>query len=63
MHNDYSTPLPHEYVGAADLPDSFTWGDVNGVSYLTHSLNQQYVIVDDSVMTRFDLTEFESTVK
>lgn len=23
-----------------DLPDSFSWGNVSGVSYLTHSLNQ-----------------------
>lgn len=22
------------------MPDAFTWGDVDGVSYLTHSLNQ-----------------------
>jgi cathepsin X len=27
-------------VSATDLPDHFNWGDVNGVSYLTHSLNQ-----------------------
>ena len=25
---------------AAHLPDDFHWGNVNGVSYLTHSLNQ-----------------------
>jgi cathepsin X len=38
--NDYSSPLPHTYLGAEDLPDNFHWGNVNGVSYLTHSLNQ-----------------------
>jgi len=38
--NDYTSPLPHTYLGAETLPDSFNWGDVNGVSYLTHSLNQ-----------------------
>jgi cathepsin X len=27
-------------LGADDLPDNFNWGNVNGVSYLTHSLNQ-----------------------
>jgi len=27
-------------LDASLLPDDFTWGDVNGVSYLTHSLNQ-----------------------
>jgi cathepsin X len=36
--NDYSLPLPHTY--STDLPRAFSWLDVNGVSYLTHSLNQ-----------------------
>lgn len=40
IHNDYETPLPHTYVGKSELPKNFNWGDVNGMSYLTHSLNQ-----------------------
>lgn len=32
--------MPHTYVGAGELPDSFSWANINGVSYLTHSLNQ-----------------------
>ena len=40
VHNSYSTPLPHEYLSAAALPKAFDWSDVNGVSYLTKSLNQ-----------------------
>jgi len=32
--------LPHTYLGAEELPPSFTWANVGGVSYLTHSLNQ-----------------------
>jgi hypothetical protein len=38
--NDYEKPLPHTYLETSALPDSFTWVDVDGVSYLTHSLNQ-----------------------
>lgn len=38
--NDYTSPLPYTYISDDDLPDSFTWADVNGKSYLTHSLNQ-----------------------
>jgi len=38
--NDYTSPLPYTYISDDDLPDSFTWGDVNDKSYLTHSLNQ-----------------------
>jgi len=37
---DYSLPLPHSYIGKEDLPSSFAWGNVNGISYLTRSLNQ-----------------------
>jgi cathepsin X len=38
--NDYTSPLPFEYIQEDDLPASFTWGNVNGTSYLTKSLNQ-----------------------
>ncbi len=38
--NNFKSPLPHTYLASSHLPDSFSWGDVNGVSYLTHSLNQ-----------------------
>jgi cathepsin X len=40
QRENIKSPLPHTYVDAASLPDSFTWGNVDGVSYLTHSLNQ-----------------------
>lgn len=33
-------PLPHTYVNVADLPANFTWGDKDGVNYLTASRNQ-----------------------
>ena len=32
--------LPHEYISEAAIPKSFTWGNVDGTNYLTHSLNQ-----------------------
>lgn len=32
--------MPHTYVDPSDLPDSFTWSDVDGVSYITKNLNQ-----------------------
>jgi hypothetical protein len=42
VHNSgLQAPLPHTYIGSEDLPASFTWADVDGVSYLTHSLNQR----------------------
>jgi cathepsin X len=40
LQNFYSSPLPYQYIKDDDLPVSFTWGDVDGKSYLTHSLNQ-----------------------
>lgn len=40
LKENFQSPQPYEYIDPADLPDEFTWADVNGVSYLTHSLNQ-----------------------
>eukprot|EP00299_Pterocystis_sp_00344_P012731 c6151_g1_i1.p1 GENE.c6151_g1_i1~~c6151_g1_i1.p1 ORF type:complete len:353 (+),score=61.42 c6151_g1_i1:31-1059(+) len=40
VRNSYQLPLPHEYTRPEDLPESFNWADVNGVSYVTKSLNQ-----------------------
>jgi len=36
--NKFTSPLPKDY--ATEIPESFNWGDVNGTSYLTKSLNQ-----------------------
>jgi len=38
--NEYTSPLPISYTDVNDLPESFDWGNVGGVSYLTRSLNQ-----------------------
>jgi cathepsin X len=40
VYNGYTLPTPAEYVKTEDLPDSYNWGNVNGVNYLTKSLNQ-----------------------
>jgi cathepsin X len=34
------SPLPYTYLKPDQLPQAFSWGNVNGRSYLTHSLNQ-----------------------
>jgi len=36
----FSAPRPHSFLKAVHLPASFDWSDVNGTSYVTHSLNQ-----------------------
>lgn len=33
-------PLPHTYIAEDDLPQSFTWQNVNGNNYLTRMKNQ-----------------------
>uniref|UniRef100_A0A7S2XRN5 Peptidase C1A papain C-terminal domain-containing protein n=1 Tax=Attheya septentrionalis TaxID=420275 RepID=A0A7S2XRN5_9STRA len=40
VRNSNEKLLPRTYLKGEDLPKAFTWGDVDGVSYLTHSLNQ-----------------------
>ena len=40
IQQDYQLPLPSSYIDPKDLPDSFTWANVDGKSYLTASLNQ-----------------------
>lgn len=40
VKNAYSSPLPFTYMDVRSIPESFSWGNVNGISYLTHSLNQ-----------------------
>eukprot|EP00978_Attheya_sp_CCMP212_P040105 scaffold215479_cov42-Attheya_sp.AAC.1 len=38
--DNYESALPYTYIAEDDLPESFDWGNVDGKSYLTHSLNQ-----------------------
>mmetsp|Transcript_26869 Transcript_26869/g.39782 ORF Transcript_26869/g.39782 Transcript_26869/m.39782 type:complete len:346 (+) Transcript_26869:154-1191(+) len=38
--DSYTSPLPITYIKRSDLPASFSWHDVNGISYLTKMLNQ-----------------------
>eukprot|EP00591_Stephanopyxis_turris_P007376 CAMPEP_0195507802 /NCGR_PEP_ID=MMETSP0794_2-20130614/1171_1 /TAXON_ID=515487 /ORGANISM="Stephanopyxis turris, Strain CCMP 815" /LENGTH=332 /DNA_ID=CAMNT_0040634597 /DNA_START=74 /DNA_END=1072 /DNA_ORIENTATION=+ len=41
VKEDYSLPLPHTYVDADSLPESFNWcNHPDGKSYCTHMLNQ-----------------------
>jgi hypothetical protein len=40
VRDNYHSPLPHTYIAEEDLPANFNWGNVDGRSYLTHSLNQ-----------------------
>ncbi|KAL7568677.1 hypothetical protein ACA910_021675 [Epithemia clementina (nom. ined.)] len=40
VRNNFKSPLPYTYLDPDDLPKSFSWGDINGTSLLTHSLNQ-----------------------
>jgi cathepsin X len=40
VYNDFELPLPHTYLDRNDLPESFSWGNVQGKSFITQSLNQ-----------------------
>lgn len=55
VFQNYHSPLPHTYIQENDLPKAFTWGDIDGVSYLTHSLNQHIPQYCGSCWVRFRL--------
>jgi len=38
--DDYTLPMPRDYVEKGSLPKSFSWANVNGQSLVTKSLNQ-----------------------
>mmetsp|Transcript_33437 Transcript_33437/g.72242 ORF Transcript_33437/g.72242 Transcript_33437/m.72242 type:complete len:179 (-) Transcript_33437:708-1244(-) len=38
--DDHFSALPHEYIGEDELPTEWDWGNIDGKSFLTHSLNQ-----------------------
>jgi cathepsin X len=40
VESDYYSPLPIDYIDPKILPESFSWENVDGVSYLTKNLNQ-----------------------
>ena len=63
IHNSYKTPLPSTYVKVQDLPASFDWGNVNGVSYLTHSLNQHVPQYCGSCWAHGALSSFSDRIK
>mmetsp|Transcript_5325 Transcript_5325/g.7533 ORF Transcript_5325/g.7533 Transcript_5325/m.7533 type:complete len:347 (-) Transcript_5325:88-1128(-) len=61
--NDYENPLPHSYLNAKDLPDAFTWANVDGVSYLTHSLNQHLPQYCGSCWAHGAISAFSDRIK
>ncbi len=40
VENNFHSPLPISYLDPKFLPDNFSWGSIDGVSFLTKSLNQ-----------------------
>jgi len=64
LHNSFfQSPLPHTYIDVADLPASFSWGNVDGVSYLTKSLNQHIPQYCGSCWAHGALSSFADRIK
>jgi len=64
VHNSFfQSPLPHTYIDVDDLPDSFSWSDVDGKSYLTKSLNQHIPQYCGSCWAHGALSSFADRIK
>jgi len=64
VHNSFfQSPLPHTYIAVEELPDSFSWGDVDGKSYLTKSLNQHIPQYCGSCWAHGALSSFADRIK
>mmetsp|Transcript_4748 Transcript_4748/g.5477 ORF Transcript_4748/g.5477 Transcript_4748/m.5477 type:complete len:347 (+) Transcript_4748:47-1087(+) len=63
VKENIESPLPHTYVKGTALPDSFTWSDVDGRSYLTHSLNQHLPQYCGSCWAHGALSSFADRIK
>lgn len=61
--NAYSSPLPHTYLKESDLPESFTWGNIQNVSYLTRTLNQHVPQYCGSCWAHGALSSFGDRIK
>lgn len=56
-------PLPYTYISMEELPKEFYWGDVDGVSYLTHSLNQHIPMYCGSCWAHSSMSSLADRIK
>mmetsp|Transcript_18948 Transcript_18948/g.45758 ORF Transcript_18948/g.45758 Transcript_18948/m.45758 type:complete len:380 (-) Transcript_18948:177-1316(-) len=63
VHSNIKSPLPHTYIGADELPDSFDWSNVDGVSMTTKSLNQHIPQYCGSCWAHGALSSFADRIK
>lgn len=57
------SPLPHTYLVEEDIPDNFTWDNVNGKSYLTKNLNQHIPHYCGSCWAHGAVSSFQDRIK
>jgi cathepsin X len=57
------SPLPYTYVDKEKLPESWSWGNINGVSYLTKSLNQHLPVYCGSCWAHGALSSLADRIK
>ena len=60
---DFSLPLPTEYVHKEELPKRFTWSNINGTSYITTPKNQHLPVYCGSCWAHAAMSSLADRIK
>lgn len=61
--SDFVNPLPYTYIAQQSLPQSFSWSNINGQSFLTKNLNQHIPVYCGSCWAHGALSSLADRIK
>jgi cathepsin X len=60
---DYTLPLPIEFIDIEELPKEFTWSNINGTSYITTPRNQHLPVYCGSCWAHAAMSSLADRIK